>query len=216
MEFLIYLPAFVLLIFGLIICYAGYNSFRLTVTVAGAAAGYAAGGMICARYGEMLGLADNQDIMAIIPIVSAVLLGIVAFALYLKALKLLVTAIVTVFFADSYLAFYGTPTGIQSEKTQGLIIVVLVGLAIGFVLGMLVKKLQRWAIILCSAAFGARVSSSLLASYFVENAKFTDIANSAKDFIFNGSTMSAYAFTSGVLLIVLFVTGLIVQSATSR
>lgn len=210
MESIRYIPEVILIIGGLIACFAGYKFFRLTITLAGFAAGYLIGDYLFIRFGPSLGISYSEMGDIITSCGVGIVLGCVAFLLYLSALKLAVTLITGIYAVDTYIRLGGEVDAVN------LIVVLVVGLALGFLLSLLVEKFQRGAVIVISAAIGARVSSFMLAKHIIKNDIVVDIMNSIKEFVFGGNNLNIVSFTAGLLLIVFFILGITVQAMTTK
>lgn len=210
MENIRYIPELILVIGGLIACFAGYKFFRLTITLAGFAAGYIAGDYLFVHFGPSLGIIYSESGDILVSCVVGIILGCVAFLLYLSALKLAVTLITGIYAVDTYIRLG------DSITATGMVVALVIGLIIGFLLALLVEKFQRGTVIVISAALGARISSFIVAKHIIRNDVVVDIMNSIKEFVFGSNNLSIVSFTAGMLLIVFFMLGIMVQAMTTK
>lgn len=206
MELLITLPAIVLLVIGLVVCFFGYRFFRLSLALIGGGIGFFLSEFLFDKYAVVFSL-ENSDIAHLIFIlVFTIGLGSAAFAMYMKA-AMLVTIVGTGYWVYSGYRIYSGQTDIKTA-----VITWLIGLGIGFILGFAVKSIQRWAVILFTAVGGSQITSALAAPFMISNDTLKNIVIKIAEVIFPGLTGNPEVILSGILLIMLFTAGVIVQS----
>ena len=134
-----YLPSLLILIAGVVVGGYGYRFFRLSVTLIGAAIGFALGNIVASDVLATLSPALYWVIVGVFTIG----IGSVAFAFYKKAIIVICTIGIAYWFVNGYAE--------SSIKNWAI------GLGIGFVVGLAVFFLQKAAIMLFTAVAGAIV-----------------------------------------------------------
>ena len=145
---------------GAVCCFAGYRIFRMALSLMGACLG-AYLGLLLYRHlsGYDIAIMHMEYSEIVTVAVCAVLLGALAFGLYMKALVTVVTVI-----CGWYLYSDSKALGVKLPWDSPLItlgICMLFGLVIGFA----VYYLQKWAIIGFTAFIGAKIIASVLVPY---------------------------------------------------
>ncbi|MCR5060321.1 MAG: hypothetical protein K6A80_04720 [Saccharofermentans sp.] len=147
---------------GAICCFAGYKIFRVALALIGGCLG-AYGGMllfsVLSKYD--IGFMHMKYSELITVIVCAIVLGALAFGLYMKALVAVVTLI-----CGWYFYFDSGSMGFKLPWTSPLI-TIAVSIIFGMVIGFAVYFLQKWAIIIFTSFIGARIITSVLVPYLM-------------------------------------------------
>ena len=200
-----------MLVAGGLVCFAGYKMFRLCIGIAGAIIGGYLGHHIYGLIERFVDITSENEMVEVILIaVFAIILGIVAFALYLKALVTVCTLIGGWWFYSDYknlLESAGKYAGIAS---------IGIGLVIGLLAGLAVYFIQQWAIIIVTSLSGAKLIASVIVPlissvYFAEEA-----GGKLSEILFNGAVGNGAAVIGAILMLLLAGAGLSVQIKTSK
>ena len=147
---------------GAICCFAGYKIFRAALAIIGGCLG-AYLGIYLYRFlaGFEISFMHMEYSEIITVLWCAVLLAVLSFTLYMKALIAVVTLITTFYlFTDSKSLELRLPW-------NSPIITLLLCLLFGAVVGMAVYFLQKWAIIIFTSFIGAKIITSVLVPYLM-------------------------------------------------
>lgn len=149
--------AVIAIIAGSLMCFEGYKIFRLSLGIAGGAAGFIIARFLINFTGEM-GLTWNETGKLVAIAVFTIGLGILAFTLYLKALIAITTIVCALWFYDDFNFLFER----VSNSALRIIITFGSGLVAGFLIGVIVYYAQKWTISLFTAFVGARMISGVL------------------------------------------------------
>ena len=210
MGVIIHIPAIVLIVIGLLVCFLGYKFFRLSLSLIGAGLGTLIAEFLFDNYASLINLDGNEVAKFVFIIMFAIGFASLAYALYMKA-AMVITIIGFGFWINSCYRLYSGDTSIK-----GNIISWIVGILIGVVLGFAVKKVQRWAIIIFTAFSGAQIVARFSAMYMISNPSLEKITIRTGEMLFPGMSGSPQTLLAGILLIMFFTAGVIVQSQEKK
>jgi len=145
---------------GAICCFAGYRIFRVALSVMGGCLGAYLGLLLfryLSRYNISFMHMEYSELVTVL--ICAVILGALAFGLYMKALVAVVTLI-----SGWYLYSDSESMGIRLPWNNP-IITLGICLLFGLVIGFAVYYLQKWAIIIFTSFIGAKIIASVLVPY---------------------------------------------------
>lgn len=199
------IPDLLILIAGLLVCFNGYKFFRLSLGLIGGIVGFYIGGKIFGLVGGALGLSDNLIAYWGFRGVFAIALGGLAFGLYLKALVAVSTIAIGYWVATNLLMSSGK-TDIGSR-----IVTWLIGLAIGFAVGLTVYYVQKWTISLFTAIAGAKLAVGAFVPYIVLIDIVKVSAQKLADALFGGNVINGVSALSVILLVILATAGFLKQ-----
>lgn len=194
------------LVFGIIICFSGYRLFKMSVTVAGAVIGFTGGKNIMELITKAADLDPNNAGKTIVPIVLAIVCGVLAFSFYRKAFIFVVASMVTKFAFGCFKESEFTKDFTFKQEIVLLLICMVVGLAIGFACFLI----QKGAIIFMSAIGGATLIKAALIKYVLMIPFVTDAATKLTSDLFKSSITPVNA-VSGLLVLMFGIAGMIVQ-----
>lgn len=206
MGVIIHIPAVALIGIGLLVCFLGYRFFRLSLSFIGAGLGYFVAEYLLSNYASLVNLDDNETAQLFIILLFTIGFGCLAFTLYMKAV-LFITVIGFGFMANSCYRSYS-----ENISIQGLVVSWIVGIVVGIVFGLFIKNVQRWAIILFTALEGAQIASRFSAMYMISNPTLEKVTVNIGNTVFPGMRGSPQTLLAGLLLIMFFTAGVIVQS----
>lgn len=183
---------------GAFICYAGYRFFRLSLAIVGAFVGFIVGGYIYELAGSFF---ENFTYgKPVVLILFSAAFAILAFVLYMKAIIL----VSCIFFA--WWIYTDWRDAFEYEFFS-----VILGLAIGVVVGYLVWHFRRGIIGFFTAVVGAKIISSILTP-LLATAYVTDhVIPVASAVIFGGAVTDKTVILSSVITIALAATGFATQ-----
>lgn len=186
-----YLPSLLILIAGVLVCGYGYRFFRLSVTLIGAAVGFAIGNLVASS-------------VLVIPALFWVIIGVftiglgsAAFALYEKAIILICTVGVAYWYVNGYAD--------PSIKNW------LIGLGIGLVVGLAAFFLQKAAIMLVTAVAGAKMITAVALPYIFMIPFLSTVSDKIGEFVFKDTRLPPDIFVPGVLLLIIASCGFVKQ-----
>ena len=142
---------------GCLMCFCGYRLFRLSLGIAGGVAGFIIARFIIQLTAEA-GLEWNATAKLIVLALFTIGLGVLAFALYMKALIAITTIICSFWFYDDFNALFDK----IDNYVLRLVLTFGAGLLVGVLIGVIVYFAQKWTISLLTSFIGARVISSAL------------------------------------------------------
>lgn len=207
MTELILIGAGVLL--GAILCFNGYKLFRLCLAVAGGVLGYVGGTFVC-KFIESTGSKLPELAKTLIPLIPALVLAIMAFTLYMKAL-IAITALFCAYFV--YTDYGELFPGKGASKT---LMPLLVGFVIGLVLGIVVYFAQKWTICFFTAFVGARVIALASSIYLWNLLKANPYALYIQDSFLGTRVTDTPALTACFIIVAFTAAGFVVQLKSSK
>lgn len=196
-----------MVISGFIMCFFGYRAFKTAVTCAGLIIGYQIGTFIA----NFIGAPLVYPFPIVLKIVFAIVVGILAFRFYKKAIVLIVGYFVAQF---AYKAFSAANPE-RIKDTMDSLILIVICIVIGFAVGLLCLYIQRWAIIIAAAIGGGKLIATVAAKYLTEIAIVRDCANWVIDKLFQ-TKVSASLAISGLVLIIFCVAGIVIQGNNTK
>lgn len=165
-----YLLTFAYLGFGIIICFCGYKLFKMSVTVAGVIVGHWAGSLLMSLLEKYAGLDPEGIPSLVVPLIFAVVFGILAFSFYQKAFIVVVAAIVTRLMISS-----ADFAGLTKDMGMNIKIVVYIAcIVVGVIIGVGCFLIQKGAIILATALGGATLIRFAVVPYIMKLTGFVD------------------------------------------
>ena len=188
-----YLPSLLILIAGVVVCGYGYRFFRLSVTLIGAAIGFALGNIVASDVLATLSPALYWVIVGVFTIG----IGSVAFAFYKKAIIVICTIGIAYWFVNGYAE--------SSIKNWAI------GLGIGFVVGLAVFFLQKAAIMLFTAVAGAKMITTVTLPYIFMIPFISGLSDKIGEIVFKGTKLPPDIFVPGVLLLIIASCGIVKQ-----
>ncbi|MCQ2528884.1 MAG: TMEM198/TM7SF3 family protein [Saccharofermentans sp.] len=206
MGVIIHIPAIVLIVIGLLVCFLGYKFFRLSLSLIGAGLGVLIAEFLFDNYASVVNLDGNEVAQVIIVALFAIGLGSLAYSLYMKAVMFITILGCGFWISSCYQSYSG------DASVKGIIISWIVGILVGLIFGVAVRKVQRWAIILFTAFSGAQIVARFSAMYMITNPTLEDVTVKIGKSLFPGMTESPQTLLAGILLIMFFTAGVIVQS----
>jgi len=190
------------IICGAVICFAGYKLFRVALSLIGAVIGARLGYCLYDITGNIFSdyLSDELT-MGIYMILLAAILGFSAFALYMKALVVLMVIVGAWWFYQDF-------SGLKSSlgEYEG-ITAIAVGAGIGLVIGLAVYFLQKWAIMAVTSVLGAKIMTMTILPVISSVLLSENLTKS----LFEGAKSSNFILLSTGLLIIFAVCGFINQ-----
>ncbi|MBR2294675.1 MAG: DUF4203 domain-containing protein [Clostridiales bacterium] len=196
------ISVFILMAAGLAVCFAGYRFFRLSITLIGGALGFFLGKFVFEHFASVFGLEGNETARWITVGVFTVALGGAAFALYLKAIVAVATLGVGFWFSSSY----------GAKEPKEILISWLIGLGIGLAVGLTVYYVQKWAIIIATAASGAKLFSTQAVPLIITFEPVRTIFSRLGELLFPGQNVATFVMASGLIVVVLMTAGIVVQA----
>ena len=206
MDVIVSLPSISLIVIGLAVCFLGYRFFRLSLALIGAGIGFSIAEYLFENYSHVVNLSGNDTAHLVFVLLFAIGFGTAAFALYIKAVMVLTSIGMGYWVYSAYHAYSG------KSDIKTTLITWLIGIGIGLILGFAVKSVQRWAIILFTAAGGAQVAAKLSAPYLLANPTVEKMVLKIEEAVFPGLGGNSKVMLTGILLIMFFTAGVIVQS----
>jgi hypothetical protein len=186
-----YLPSLLILIAGVIVCGYGYRFFRLSVTLIGAAVGFAIGNLVASS------VLVIPALFWVIVGVFTVGLGSVACAFYEKAIIIICTVGIAYWYVNGY-----ADSSIRNW---------LIGLGIGLVVGLAAFFLQKAAIMLVTAVAGAKMITTVALPYIFMIPFMSGLSDKIGEFVFKDTKLPPEVFVPGVLLLIIASCGFVKQ-----
>ena len=206
MELIVTLPAIILIVVGIIVCFSGYRFFRLSLALIGAGIGFSLGNYIFDKFIDATNLGSSDIFYLVVVLFFTIGLASLSYVFYLRAL-MVVTTIGTGYWISSFCRTYW---GKDDIKT--FVISWLIGIGIGIIIGLVIRSLNRWAIILFTSIGGARIVAGLSAPFMITNEPLKNTVIKIANSIFPGLIGKPVVLLSGMLTLILFTAGVIVQS----
>ncbi|MCQ2532008.1 MAG: TMEM198/TM7SF3 family protein [Saccharofermentans sp.] len=200
------MPSILLIVFGLFVCFAGYKFFRLSLSLIGAGIGFFLAEHIFDAYSSLLGLAGNDIARFVFVLLIVIGMASLAFYFYMKAV--IVTAMIGMGYWIN--TCYRQYTG--DTSTKAMLLTWVAGILLGLIIGFAIKSVQRWAIIIFTAAGGAQITGSLCSKYMIVNSIVEETCVKLGNVIFPNTRIDSQVLLGGILAIMLFTAGVIVQS----
>ena len=192
--------------FGIIICFFGFKLFKLSVTVAGVIVGYWTGSFVIDFLGDHMGLDPESIARLVVPIIFAILFGVLAFSFYEKAFIVVVAALVTrLLFTTTQKTDF-----IPVSEFKVRLVVFAVCLVVGVIIGVACYLMQKTAIIFLSAVGGATLIKVALVPYILRLTSFCSLIAQLLTKIF-ATDIKPYGAIGGILILSFSIAGLIVQ-----
>lgn len=179
------IPSIAMLIGGILVCGYGYRFFRLSVTLVGAAIGYSLGVLTATTVFTSV----SPTLYWIIVGVFTIGIASVSFAFYEKAIIILCTIGVGYWFVNEY-----ADPSIRNWA---------IGLGIGFVVGLAAFFLQKAAIMLVTAAAGAKMIVTAALPYIFMLPMLPALSRKAGEFVFKDVDIPPEVLVPGILTILI-------------
>ncbi len=196
---------------GVLMCFEGYNLFRLSLGIAGGVAGFLLGRAVINFTADM-GVAWNPIMKIAVLIVFTLGLGIFAFALYLKALIAITTIVCAFWFYDDFSFLFER----VSNSVLRIIFTFGAGLIAGALIGVIVYFAQRWTISLFTAFAGARVLSGVLSPIIWSGFLSGEYAGIIEQRVLGSDIGFDYTLVRLLLLVGFCAAGFAIQLKTSK
>lgn len=196
----------VALIFGVLMCFFGFKTFRISMAAAGGYIGKFLGDMLYKAISDGFPETIKEPVHVIICLVAMVGMGVLAYIAYKKA----VFAVAAVSVTGLVYSVYTTLNPDLSVKTR--LIVLLISLACGVVSGFAVTFMQKWAIIIFTSIIGAKLIAFTVSSLVLKITGISYFATTLTDTLFKNHLLSSSASITGILVIALSVAGFVVQA----
>ena len=196
---------------GCLMCFEGYKLFRLSLGIAGGAAGFVIAKLLI-ELTENNGFAWTGTGKLVVLGLFALGCGILAFTLYMKALIAITTIICAFWFYDDFGFLF------SKIENPGLRVVItcISGLVAGAVIGVIVYYAQRWTISLFTAFIGARIISGVLAPILWSGIFSGEYAGIIEKKILGPDVGINYSLIRVVILVAFSVAGLMIQLRSSK
>jgi len=195
------------LIFGFLICFWGYKLFKLSVTVAGVILGFMTGRFILELLLQYAGYVPPKAVSIVIPLLFALVLGVLAFSFYRKAFIFVVAAVVA---RALYLSIAQTSFSQKTGTFEDLIVMVICGI-VGIAAGIGCFLIQKGAIIVMSGFGGASLIKAAVLPYLTGLSFVTEAATFITEKLFAAHMTPSYA-TGGLIILIFTIAGIIVQA----
>lgn len=192
---------------GVIAGFAGYKTFRFSVTMLGAYGGYLFGNYAYDAFGKDLGINGNMNAYWIIIGLFVIAFGSAAFALYRKAIIGITTLIVAYWFYTGY-TIANPPSNAGTH-----VIIAAIGIVFGGIVGVAVYHISKYAIMFITAAIGGYITAGALTPIFmqIEPLKEGIMNLTGKAFDITVANSKETLVMSSFLAIVFAVAGFVVQ-----
>ncbi len=196
---------------GALVCFNGYKLFRLSLGIAGGVAGFVIGRFFVDFTGQM-GLEWNDTVKTAVIIALTVILAILAFTLYMKALIAITTIICAFWFYDDFNFIF------ERVENSALRIVFTfgAGLIAGALIGVIVYFAQKWTISIFTAFVGARIISGVLAPMLWSALSSGAYAGVFEHGVLGEDIGMSLSVVRLVMLIAFCTAGFIIQLKTSK
>ena len=203
--------AIIAVIAGTLMCFEGYKLFRLSLGIAGGAAGF-----VIARYlinftGEM-GITWNEIGKLVVLAVFTIGLGILAFTLYMKALIAITTIVIALWFYDDFNFLFER----VSNNALRLVFTFGAGLIAGVLIGVIVYYAQKWTISLFTAFVGARMIAGVLSPILWSAISSGEYVGIIEQRILGSDIGVNYSLVRVLLLVAFCTAGFVIQLKTSK
>lgn len=199
------------LVIGLILCFRGYRFFRLSISFLAAILGNMLADYFIGLFESFAGTKIDAIVTLIVHIVFAVGFFIMGYKLWKKAVFFVSAALV----ALSSLRLASGHTFKPDSFFNNRIILLISCIAVGIVAGFLVCAVEKWAIVILTAIYGAYLASSAIASIGFFFDRVSQAATELANKIFASGNISAQSAVTGILLLILSVAGFCVQAKHS-
>ena len=206
-----YIVDIVMALLGLIICFSGYRFYKFAISCAGAVVGFLLGKGIISIIRDVFGSALPSRVTTAVPLIFALVIGVLAFSFYKKAFIFIVAA-----FVGRWIYIFVNETAVF--KVNGIkdsLILIGIGAAIGLATGFAGFLIQKWAIIVMTAFMGAYVVSIPSSVYMSKLPLLLDAAAYVTDKLFKTAVLPSRAL-AGLLILILAVAGILVQSKSKK
>ncbi len=198
MDFTKFILPLIIIIVGFVICFNGYRMLRASITCLGAFVGFEFGKFITEGLFKYLAIEINPVVSVIVIAVFTIGLGVLAFTFHKRAVIYITTFAVTMFFGR-------LRGGADSFKLM------LIGLAVGIVLGFLFYMIQKWAIMFVTSYGGAYMISTTFMVLLTALKPVSDFFTQAGTIVVGDINLSLFMFVQGVLVVFFLVAGFIAQ-----
>lgn len=199
------------LIIGLILCFRGYRFFRLSISFLAAILGNMLADYFIGLFESFAGTEIDAIITLIVHAVFAVGFFILGYNLWKKAVFFVSAALV----ALSSLRLVSGHTFKPDSYFNNKFILIASCIVVGLVAGFLVCAVEKWAIVILTAIYGAYLASSALANIGLFFDWVSQAATEITNKIFASGNISAQSALAGILLLILSVAGFCVQAKHS-
>ena len=100
----------------------------------------------------------------------------------------------------------------NAQDAKGIAISWLIGLGIGLAVGLTVYYVQKWAIIITTAAAGAKIFASQTVPLIITFEPVQNVFAWLGDLIFPDQNVAVFVMASGLVVVVLMTAGIVVQA----
>lgn len=203
--------AIIAVIAGSLMCFEGYKLFRLSLGIAGGAAGFIIARFLINFTAEM-GLSWNEIGKIVCLSVFSIGLGILAFALYMKALIAITTVVCALWFYDDFNFLFERVT----NNALRIVFTFGAGLVAGVLIGVIVYYAQKWTISLFTAFVGGRMISGVLAPILWSGILSGDYVGIIEQRVLGADIGVNYSLVRVLLLVAFCTAGFVIQLKTSK
>ena len=203
--------AIIAVIAGSLMCFEGYKLFRLSLGIAGGAAGFVIARYVISFTGDM-GITWNEIGKLVILAVFTIGLGILAFTLYMKALIAITTIVIALWFYDDFNFLFER----VSNNALRIIFTFGAGLIAGVLIGIIVYYAQKWTISLFTAFVGARMISGVLAPILWSGISSGEYVGIIEQRVLGSDIGVSFSLVRVMLLVAFCTAGFVIQLKSSK
>lgn len=196
---------------GCLMCFEGYKLFRLSLGIAGGAAGFVLGRFLIGLTGN-LGITWSELGKSIFLILFTIGLGVLAFSLYMKALIIVTTIVCAFWFYDDFSFIFERVANsvLRTVFTYGA------GIIAGVLIGIIVYYAQKWTISLFTALVGARIISGVLSPILWEVVLSGDATEGVQQQILGSDIFLNLPLVRVLVLVAFCTAGFVIQLKTFK
>ena len=203
--------AIIAVIAGSLMCFEGYKLFRLSLGIAGGAAGFVIARYVISFTGDM-GITWNEIGKLVILAVFTIGLSILAFTLYMKALIAITTIVIALWFYDDFNFLFER----VSNNALRIIFTFGAGLIAGVLIGIIVYYAQKWTISLFTAFVGARMISGVLAPILWSGISSGEYVGIIEQRVLGSDIGVSFSLVRVLLLVAFCTAGFVIQLKSSK
>ena len=198
------------IIAGCLMCFEGYNLFRISLGIAGGVAGFALAKLLIELTGSWINWTDTAKIIVLA--VFTLVCGAIAFCLYMKALVTITTIVCAFWFHDDFNFLF---SGIENTALR-IVVTYVAGIFVGVLIGLVVYYAQKWTISLLTSFIGARLISGVLSPVIWAGAFSGQYAGIIERQVLGNDVEVNQALIRLMLLAVFCTAGFLIQLKTSK